>query len=143
MQVLFPTLLTWLRDTHLCHRLPELVAALPVDAFLSVPSTEERLLLLSWRLLALPLNGYPYRWPCLAKTFLLPLLLASPFFSLVAYVRPQGIPLHATELLWPHQLRLHLLYLCRCSLHPSTNGFFFDPLHPMNRCQAIAIAYHC
>src|SRR5437016_5843950 len=143
MQVSFPTLLTWLLDTPLFHQLPELVEALPVDAFLPVPSTQERLLLLSWLVLARPVNGYPCRWPYLAKTFLFPLLLASPFFSLVSDVRPQGIHLHTTELLWPHQLLLHLLHLCRCSLHPSTNGFFFDPLHPMNRCQAIAIAYHC
>src|SRR6266702_2966752 len=67
---------------------------------------------------------------------------SSSGFSLFPDRGPQGIHLHATELLWPHQLLLNALHLRGCSLHPSTDGFFFDPLHPLNRCQAIAISHH-
>ena len=102
------------------------------------PSTSQQRQLHSCRWLCQPGAGYPALAWCHAKNCLAPLLLSTPFFSLVTHKGPQGIPLSAPQGGGCHQELLDLLHGSSGLAHPATHGLLLDPFHPRDRCQTVA-----
>src|SRR5947199_3625494 len=116
----------------LSHLFQEHVAFLQVHAFLSVLSEGTLLLLQPLLSHVRHADDCLGRWQLYAKTFLFPLLRASPFFPLMAYKSPESICLNTTQLMRNNKMLLDLLHLCLCSFQPTRDSFLLYSLNTMN-----------